>query len=94
MSDDGIRRGQLAAEALGNIALQTALKQMREDITEMWAKVPMRDVEGREHCWRLFMTTKKFEELLKSYVESGKADSAMLERKKTPLEAVRHAAGF
>lgn len=94
MSDDGIRRGQLAAEALGNIALQTALKQMREDITQMWGQVPARDVEGREHCWRLFKSMEKFEALLRSYVESGKADAAMLERKKTPLEAVRHAAGF
>ena len=91
---DAIRRGQLATEVLGNAALQDALKQMREDITAMWAAVPMRDVEGREHCWRLFMTTKKFEDLLKSYAEGGKADSAMLERKKTPLEAVRNAVGL
>ena len=91
---DSIRRGDLAAEALGNLALQEALKSMKDDITAMWADVPMRDVEGREHCWRLFMTTKKFEELLKSYVESGKADKRMLEHKKSPLETVKRAVGF
>lgn len=86
---DAVRRGQLAAEALGNVALQGALTQMRTDITEMWGAVPARDVEGREHCWRLFKSMEKFEALLKSYVESGKADAAMLKRKETPLEAVR-----
>jgi hypothetical protein len=91
---DPIRRGQLAAEALGNAALQAGLTQMRADITEMWGQVPMRDVEGREHCWRLFKSMEKFEALLKSYVEAGKADAAMLERKKSPLEVVRGAVGL
>jgi hypothetical protein len=67
---------------------------MRADITEMWGQVPMRDVEGREHCWRLFKSMEKFEALLKSYVEAGKADAAMLERKKSPLEVVRGAVGL
>lgn len=67
---------------------------MRRDITDMWVNVPMRDVEGREHCWRMMQCQKKFEALLTSYVEAGKADAAMLERKKTPLEAVRNAVGL
>ena len=86
---DSARRGQLAAEALGNPALQDALRAMREDITQLWGACPARDTEGREHCWRLFKSMEKFEALLKAYVEAGKADAAMLERKKTPLEAVR-----
>lgn len=86
---DTTRRGQLAAEALGNPAVQDALKAMREDIAQTWGACPARDLEGREHCWRLFKSMEKFEALLKAYVESGKADSAMLQRKQTPLEAVR-----
>ena len=91
---DSIRRGQLSAEALGNIALQSALKQMREDITALWSAVPMRDVEGREHCWRMFKCQEKFEALLKSYMESGKAEQAMLKHKQSPLETVKRAVGF
>lgn len=91
---DTIRRGQLATEVLGNAALQDGLRQMREDITAMWSAVPTRDVEGREHCWRMLKCQEKFEALLRSYVEAGKADAAMLERKKTPLEAVRNAVGL
>lgn len=88
-ADDAVRRGQLAAEALGNAAVKAALAQMATDITQMWAQVPARDVEGREHCWRLYKSMEKFEALLRSYVESGKADEAMLKHKKTPLEAVK-----
>jgi hypothetical protein len=91
---DPIRRGQLAAEALGNAALQAGLTQMRADITNAWADCPARDQEGREHMWRLMKSMQKFESLLKSYVEAGKADAAMLERKKSPLEVVRGAVGL
>ena len=90
---DSIRRGELAAEALGNLAVQEALAAMRQDITALWSAVPMRDVEGREHCWRMFKAQEKFEAVLKAYMEAGKADSAMLKHKKTPLEAVRAAVG-
>ena len=91
---DGIRRGELAQQALDNEALKEALKAMREDITGQWGSVPVRDVEGREHCWRLFKSLEKFEALLKAYIESGKADLQMLKHKRTPLEAVKSAIGM
>lgn len=94
MSEESIRRGQDAARVLAEPVLKDALAQMRRDITDQWGMVPVRDVEGREHCWRLFKSMEKFEALLRSYVEAGKADAAMLKRKETPLETVRRAAGF
>ena len=94
MSEANIRRGQDANRILAEPVLKEALAQMYRDITDQWGQVPVRDVEGREHCWRLFKSMENFEALLKSYVESGKADEAMLKRQQTPLEVLKGAIGL
>lgn len=65
-------RANQAERLLTDPLLIEALELIEREIIEQWEACPVRDIEGRETVWRLYKTAKKFRDILKGAVESGK----------------------
>jgi len=65
-------RGRRAAELLEHPLLLEALAAIESEVVSQWEACPTRDKEGKEACWQLMKTSKKFRSMLTGYVQSGK----------------------
>lgn len=61
--------------------VKEALAAIKSEIVEMWSKSPATDTAGREWIWRHLKAAEKFELLLRSYIETGKFESSLIEQK-------------
>lgn len=77
---DDQERGRRAQELLDNELLVQALDAIESEVVAQWEQCPARDAEGKEACWQLIKTSKKFRAILKGYVESGKLASDQIRR--------------
>lgn len=67
-----IQRAERARQLLEDPMIAEALDLIEQEVVDMWAGCPVRDVEGRESLWRLYMTAQKFRGILRGTMESGK----------------------
>lgn len=82
---DLIKQQDRAAKAqmlLDNPLLNETLDAIEQEIVKKWIECPIRDKEGKEELWKLVKTKKKFESLLKGYIETGKLASHDLKKSK------------
>lgn len=69
--DDKVR-AQYAAQILDNPVFKSAIEAIRNETIQAWADCPARDLEGKEHLWKLHRVNEKFLNIFKGYVEAGK----------------------
>lgn len=81
--EEALRRAEAARQALELPIVSETLDFMEKELLEAWMAVPVRDVEGRETLWRLAVTTRKFRDLLRGTMESGKLALNQLKQKQS-----------
>ena len=85
--EEELRRAREAERLFNDATLQETLDVMERDVMEAWITCPVRDTEGREEMWRLIRTTRKFRDLLKGTMESGKLAAEKIRQKQESLLA-------
>lgn len=70
--EEALRRATAAERIFNDPLTQETLDFMEKEVMEAWMKCPVRDVEAREALWRMACTTRKFRDLLRGTMESGK----------------------
>lgn len=71
MMDDKVR-AQYASQILENPVFKDAVEVIRRETVQAWADCPARDMEGKEHLWKLYRVNEKFLNIFRGYVEAGK----------------------
>lgn len=89
--DEALRRSKQAQQVFEQPIVKETLDFMEREIMEQWTGCPIRDIEAREALWRMAVTTRKFRELLRGTMESGKLAADQLQRKKSALEKAANA---
>ena len=84
--EEALRRSNQAKHVFEQPIVQETLDFMEKEIMEQWTGCPIRDVEAREALWRMAVTTRKFRELLRGTMESGKIAADEIARKRSALE--------
>ena len=73
-------RGRRAQELLDNELLKAALDAIEAEVVAQWEQCPARDKEGKEACWQLIKTSKKFRGILLGYIDTGKLAADNIKR--------------
>ena len=73
-------RGVNARLLLENDLLQEAMSAIEGEVVKQWEQCPARDKEGKEACWQLLKTAKKFRRLLEGHVQTGRLAEENLRR--------------
>lgn len=71
MMDDKVR-AQYAGQILDNPVFKDAVEVIRRETVQAWADCPARDLDGKEHLWKLYRVNEKFLSVFRGYVEAGK----------------------
>ncbi len=82
-----LHRANRAQALMDDPILKGAIEVMEREVMEAWMVCPVRDFEGREYLWRMAVTTRKFADLLRGTIESGKLAADQLRREKESLAA-------
>lgn len=83
-----IARAREAEQIVNTPVYRDSMAQMKQEIIDKWAACPARDTEGREWLWQHYQVALKFEEALKTVMNTGKM--AIAERELSLVEkAVR-----
>ena len=90
--EEALRRANQAKQAFEMPIVGETLDFMEREIMEQWTSCPIRDVEAREALWRMAVTTRKFRELLRGTMESGKLAADQISRKQSVLQKAADAA--
>jgi len=90
--EEALRRSNQARQVFEMPITQQTLDFMEKEVMEQWMACPVRDVEAREALWRMAVTTRKFRELLRGTMESGKIAADQLARKRSFMENAAKAA--
>ena len=88
--EEALRRAEQARQVLETQVVKDTLDLMEKEVMEAWMVCPVRDVEGRETLWRMAVTTRKFRDLLKGTMESGKLALDQIKQKQSFMDKVRH----
>lgn len=88
--EEALRRANRAGQLFNDHLLQETLDFMEKEVTEAWIACPVRDTEGREELYRLIKTTRKFRDLLRGTMESGKMAAEEIRRKESVLERAKN----
>jgi hypothetical protein len=83
--EEALRRANEAGRLFNDPTLKEALDVMERDVVEAWIACPVRDVEGKEELNRLIKTTRKFRDLLRGTMESGKLAAEQIRQKQESL---------
>ena len=75
-----VNRGVEAAQLLNHPLLMEALNAIEADVVAQWESCPARDAEGKEACWQLIKTAKKFRAILNGYIQTGKLAADQIKR--------------
>lgn len=89
--EEALRRATQARQVFEQPITQQTLDFMEKEIYDQWIVCPIRDVEAREALWRMAVTARKFRELLRGTMESGKLAADQIQRKQTALERAKSA---
>lgn len=83
--EEELARANECGQILGNRYVREALDGIRSALIEHWEKTPLKESELRERIWAIYCAASKFEELLKSYIETGKLAAVQAEQKRSSL---------
>jgi hypothetical protein len=88
-ADEEIKRADEAKRILETPMVRDAFAVMEREVYEAWLATPARDGEAREWLWRQATALKKFQEMLRGTMESGRL---AFQRKPALVERIRNAA--
>ena len=80
LSTSDSARAERASQILNDSLVKEAFDAIEKQIFDQWLACPVRDVEGREHIWRLIKAQQKFKDVFIGMIETGKL--AQLREKK------------
>lgn len=83
--EEALRRAKNAERLFNDPFIQETLDFMEKEIMDFWMAVPVRDIDGREELWRMAKTTRKFRDLLRGTMESGKIAAEQIRQKQESL---------
>ena len=86
---DLIERARQAKELLDNDLLKKSLKTSRDEIISKWEATPGSAVEEREWLWKLYHSSKVFEQILFGVIDTGRVAQEQLKKKQTVGEKIR-----
>jgi len=94
MTDDRIAlaRADRARMILEDELVKAALSDMKALVREEWEKSPVRDVDGREHLYKLMRVIGQFEGCLQKHLETGQlvaADIRAEEERKSMMAKIK-----
>jgi len=69
---EALHRANRAKAIFDDPIVKDTLDLMEREIMEAWMTCPVRDLEARETLWRMAVTTRKFRDILRGTMESGK----------------------
>jgi hypothetical protein len=84
---DALKRANAAGQLFQNPLMAETLDFMEKEVMEAWMACPVRDVEAREALWRMAVTTRKFRDLLRGTMESGKIAAEQIRQQEESLAA-------
>lgn len=79
--DEAMRRADAAARIMAEPVVKDAIESIKREITAQWAATPARDADAREWIWRHYKVAEKFEGILRGYIETGRFEAAVMEKK-------------
>lgn len=85
--EEELRRAEQARQVLEAPIVKDTLEFMERELFEAWLACPARDAEGREWLWRQAVTGRKFRDLLRGTMESGKLARERIQQKQSFAEA-------
>jgi hypothetical protein len=90
--EEALRRSNQARQVFEQPIVKETLDFMEREIMEQWTGCPVRDVEAREALWRMAVSVRKFRELLRGTMESGKLAADEIHRKQTAMDKFKQMA--
>ena len=92
--EEALRKANQSRQVFEQPIVTETLDFMEKEVMEQWMACPVRDIEAREALWRMAVTTRKFRELLRGTMESGKLAADQITRKKSFLENAKNAVNW
>jgi hypothetical protein len=83
--EEALRKSREAERLINDPMLKDALGIIERDLADAWIACPVRDTEGREALWRMAVTARKFRDILRGTMESGKLAADQIRRKEESL---------
>ena len=77
--EEEVRRAKEAARIVGNKLYKEAMLEIKEALIQQWMMTPVKDTELRERIWAIYVAHEKFEEILKSAMDTGKMAAIQLQ---------------
>ena len=71
-------RAERAKQLMADPLLAQSLVAIRTGLIDAWSRTPIKDQDMRERIWGIYVAAGKFEDLLRSHIESGKFAEATL----------------
>lgn len=87
--EEELTRAHECNAVLNNPYVREALSEIREALVSQWQRTPIVDTPLREKIWAIYNGALKFEELLRSHIETGKLAAIDIERKQSLLERAK-----
>lgn len=75
---EAINRAEAAKRIIEDPMVKQALQAIEDGITDAWKDLPARDVDGREHLYRLLQAKRRFETVFQIVLEEGAVSVAEL----------------
>jgi len=88
--EEELQRAREVEQILGNKYVREALDEIREALVEQWQRTPVVDVNLREKIWGIYNGAIKFEQVLRSHIETGKMAAIEVERKRSLAERLKN----
>lgn len=85
--EEEIARGAEAARIVNSAVFADSLKALKDEIIANWSAASARDTDGREWLWQHYQVALKFEEHLRSIINTGKL-AGQMEKERTRAEKV------
>jgi hypothetical protein len=79
---------------LENEQFKRAFAMIQQEIIDQWKQSPVRDQEGREKLWSLYMLSQKLENSLKATLATGKLASKEMEYQRSLPQKVKEFIGW
>lgn len=92
--EEALRRANQAKQVFEQPIVQQTLDFMEKEVMEAWMACPVRDQEAREQLWRMAVTTRKFRDLLRGTMESGKLAADQIKHKQSTMDRMKQAVNW
>jgi hypothetical protein len=86
-------RAEQAQRLLNDPLMAGALQDIKDTLIDDWRRTPVKDQELRERIWGIYVAAFKFEELLRSYIGTGKFAERVLQQEEQARTMFRRAMG-